>query len=269
MRENLVGMRFGRLKVISFSRTGKRRKSRWLCRCECGNEIEVEGYSLKSGNTKSCGCLRNEKTRKRRLKHGKSKTSIYRIWASMIGRCERKTDQKYPDYGARGICVCKRWHDFELFYADVSQLANFGNAGYSLDRIDNEGNYELGNIRWATAKQQGRNKRNNHRIEINGEQMTIAQAVEQYQVNEVTILSRIKAGYTNLDLIRAANTAPKEKNKKCKYFVEYNGRKITVSEAANIAGISYNSMLDRVKRGYCGEQLLKPSWYEKKYGRKK
>ncbi len=269
MRKDLVGMKFGRLTVVSFSRLTNCRRSMWICQCECGKEVEVEGSSLKNGNTKSCGCLKLERNRLGRRTHGKSRTALYRVWASMIGRCERKTDAKYPTYGARGIRVCDKWHDFQKFFDDVSGLPNFGKPGFSLDRIDNNGDYEPGNVRWATPKEQGRNKRNNRWIEIAGEWMTLSQAVEKYQIHEVTILSRIKAGCTDLDLVRRAYATPERNNKKCKYFVEYNGQTIPLSVAAQIAHVSYSAMLERFKRGYTGDALFRKSWYEKKYGEKK
>lgn len=165
--------------------------------------------------------------------------------------------------------MCSEWHNFQKFFDDVSLLANFGQAGFSLDRIDNDGDYDPNNVRWATRKEQARNKRNNHWLDIGGEQMTISQAVEKYKISEVTILSRIKAGDAGLDLVRAAYSASENNNKKCKYFVEYNGRTIPLSEAAQIAHISYSAMLGRFKRGYTGDALFRKSWYEKKYGEKK
>lgn len=268
MIKDLVGQKFGRLTVIAFARIGKRWRARWICRCDCGKEIEVDGSSLKQGNTRSCGCLKAEVSRTVRKTHGKSRTALYRIWACMIGRCERATDAKYQSYGARGIHVCERWHDFQLFLDDVSKLPHFGEKGFSLDRVNNNGDYAPDNVRWATLKEQARNKRNNHWLVIDGVRMTLAQAVEQYGVNSVTILSRLKAGCRDLDLVRPANSSPKNNNRKCRYFVEYEGQMVPLSEAAKIAHVSYASMLERFKKGYTGEKLYRKSWYEKKYGRK-
>jgi hypothetical protein len=148
---------FGRLTVIRFSHMDGR-YALWLCRCECGNETIVRGCNLKSANTVSCGCVKRERqaTIGGRRTHGRSHTSIYRRWQTMIQRCHNPKDHRFVDWGGRGIMVCDRWlHSFETFYADMGEPP----PGLVLDRKDNNGNYEPGNCQWATSSQSAGNRR--------------------------------------------------------------------------------------------------------------
>ncbi len=177
---DLTGRKFGRLTVIERAGTyispcGSKTPT-WLCKCDCGNMSTVLPHQLKSGKTRSCGCLHNELLSHKMKTHGMRNTKLYNKWYDMKRRCYNKKNKHYADYGGRGITVATHWKDdFLAFYADVSKLPHFGEKGYSLDRIDNNGNYQLNNIRWATIKEQANNKRNNHLITYNGETHTIAE----------------------------------------------------------------------------------------------
>ncbi len=159
MSYDLAGDRFGRLVV-------KRRKGRirseatWLCQCDCGNEKVVASRLLRDGTVQSCGCLRAilyEFIPSPRITHGMSHTKEHQAWNSMKLRCHDPGNSNYPRYGARGIRVCKRWREsFENFFADMGKCPD---PKMSLDRIDNDGNYEPNNCRWATFSQQQFNKR--------------------------------------------------------------------------------------------------------------
>lgn len=158
-RTDLTGKKFGRLTVISFHEMMSTGHSRWLCRCECGNKKIVQYANLKSGSVQSCRCLNRESVRKSNSTHKMKGTSVYYAWNSMKQRCLNSSCRNYPLYGARGIFVCERWlESFENFYADMGDKTS---PKHSLDRINNDGNYEPGNCRWATAKEQSNNKRNN------------------------------------------------------------------------------------------------------------
>lgn len=146
----LENTRFGRLVALTKVKVNDRVK--WNCICDCGNFKIVSGCKLKSGNTKSCGCLQRES----RITHGRSSTKLYKSWSVMINRCINPNCPSYPDYGGRGITVCDRWkYSFENFLEDMGERPE----GMSLDRKDNDGNYEPSNCRWATGTQQEFNKR--------------------------------------------------------------------------------------------------------------
>lgn len=198
--KDLTGQKFGRLTVVECAGKSKCGNYIWKCKCECGSTCFVKGAYLVNGNTKSCGCLRQRWTH---TTHGLSKTPIYKVWRSMKERCLSPQTSNFADYGGRGIKICERWlNSFENFYEDVSKLPHFGEKGYSLDRIDNNGDYCPENVRWADRKTQCRNRRNNVVVEYQGRKMTLEDAVEKSKICRGTLLSRIKKGDTGDYLFR-------------------------------------------------------------------
>lgn len=160
----MVGQRFGRLTVVAKTNMRAGRKVIWECRCDCGGFWVGRGDSLTSGATRSCGCLQRENQQEwgaAQATHHLSGSRIYSNWKRMRARCTNPKHERFPDYGGRGVRVCPEWDaSFQVFYDYVSKLPHFGEPGYTLDRIDNDGNYEPGNVRWATALTQAHNKRN-------------------------------------------------------------------------------------------------------------
>lgn len=155
--KNLEGKVFGRLTVIGLSEKSKPRKIYWECLCQCGNIKSISSTSLRSGNTKSCGCLRKEMLSSSKSTHKKSNSPEYNCYHHMIKRCYDKNNSAYQYYGARGIKVCDRWlESFENFYEDMGDRPS---SQYSIDRIDNNGNYEPNNCRWSTQSEQVINSR--------------------------------------------------------------------------------------------------------------
>lgn len=218
-RADLTGQRFGRLVVESAATTVNARR-RWVCRCDCGAVIETAIGNLRSGDTRSCGCLRNEMIGARRRTHGESRgsrTPEYRAWKSMKQRCYRKAHPFFADYGARGIAVCERWReDFAAFLADMGRRPS---RRHSLDRIDVNGGYEPANCRWATGSEQCRNKRNNVLVTFGGRTATVAEWAEALGVKYGTLLLRVRRGWSAARIIgQPVRAEPSPASSRSDYF---------------------------------------------------
>lgn len=164
---NRVGEVYGLLTVVKYLGRDKWNKGVWLCKCKCGKTIESTTQNLTTGNTTSCGCEHSRLAAAAQYKHGMAQSRLYAVWNVMIGRCYNTKCKRYKDYGGRGIKVCDRWRfgengktGFECFYEDIGERIA---KGYSIDRINNDGDYEPGNIRWATQKEQMNNTRRTKR----------------------------------------------------------------------------------------------------------
>lgn len=187
----------------------KRKGKNWqgLYRCDCGIEKLIYDYNVKNGITNSCGCIHKEQLKPHftRRTHSKSRSRVYRIWGSMISRCSYKKAKGYERYGGRGIQVCNRWLKFENFFADMGDPPG---KEYSLDRINNNLNYEPSNCRWATRLQQANNKRTSVLITYQGKTQTLSQWAQELKIHKATLTSRLKT--RNWSIEKALSTIPKK-----------------------------------------------------------
>lgn len=164
--------------------------ARWLCHCECGTIKFIERKRVKSGHTKSCGCLQKEKAAKTKTTHGFSGTSVHQAWKAINQRCNNKKTACYGDYGGRGIRV--EWKNFANFLNDMGLKPS---KNHSIDRIDNNGNYSRGNCRWATRIEQNNNRRDNRRFDYKGEKFTLTELSKMSGVKYLTIWKRLNRGW--------------------------------------------------------------------------
>jgi hypothetical protein len=188
---SLIGKRFDRLVVVKKEPHESGENIRWLCRCDCGKEVVVIGCNLKSGHTKSCGCLNSESRVKSNTTHGLSKTRVFHIYNGMKSRCYNPNEKSYKHYGGKGITICDEWiRDFCAFY-DWS-MKNGYESGLTIDRIDTGGNYEPSNCRWSSYKVQENNRSNNRKITIEGRTQTLTEWAEESGIDARLLHARIK-----------------------------------------------------------------------------
>jgi len=208
---SFLGNRFGRLVVTAFiGKLAERGRSICEFKCDCGNVIyrRYSAIATKSGG-RSCGCIRIERARvatiKALTKHGMTATPEHSSWASMKGRCYNKNDHAWSRYGGRGISIYPAWRsDFSAFYKHIGPRPT---PEHSVDRIDNDGNYEPGNVRWATPRQQACNRRNSIYIEVNGELAVVSRMARKYGVPVQLVYKRLRRGWCGDDAILVPNGA--------------------------------------------------------------
>lgn len=214
----------------------------WICACECGNEIILPSHRL-HGHTLSCGCLATDVLIERNTVHGKTNTPEYNNWRAMKERCCAESHRQHRDYGGRGITVCPRWlHSFENFLADMGERPT---ADHTIDRIDNSRGYSPDNCRWATPTEQGRNKRNNATVVIDGREITIIELSEKTGISYTTLYGRIN--HQKLSPEEAISKTLNSKPKSCRS---------ELSLTAEKHGIPYIKLWRKVKDGLSIDQAV-------------
>lgn len=201
LANDLTGKKFGKLEVIGVHDTGSR-KTYYVCQCDCGNIKVVRADALISGATKSCGCIKKEQDKinlSANHKHKMSGTRIYETWQDMKRRCYNKQNARYDRYGGRGITVCDEWlNNFQSFYDWA--ISNGYSDDLTIDRIDNDGNYEPSNCRWSTAKEQCNNRGSNINITIGNATKSLMRWCEIFNVDYKKVYARYKRnGYEGID----------------------------------------------------------------------
>lgn len=203
----MSGARVGTLLVVR--RVGTRHgMALWECSCDCGNSCLLTGNILRSGDRRSCGCLRHELQRAKVTRHGLTRTPTYRTWLSMRARCANKKCNGYENYGGRGIRVCERWMKFDNFLEDMGLRPS---VDHSIERKDTNEHYRPGNCRWATRIEQGTNRTVNRRVTYNGETKTMAQWARDMGMRKNTLRRRLEAGWS----VHDALTMPRDSLAPC------------------------------------------------------
>lgn len=247
---DITGVKCGRWTVLSRAENTKQGQAQWLCRCECGTEKVLKSIIIRREISKSCGCLKLEVLVKRSTKHGHATggiTPTYHTWASMVARCTNSNSREWKNYGGRGISVCERWMTFANFLADMGEKPE----GLSLDRFpDMNGNYELGNCRWASDTQQARNKRNNRLLSYKGDIKSLAEWAEILGVNRLYIHNRLRRGMT---VEQAFDTSDCRGPRK--HFV-FDGMSKTISGWARHFGVDPQAFLRQFNNGVGVPELI-------------
>lgn len=202
--KDMTGMRFGRLTVLYPNGKDSKGYIIWHCRCDCGNECDVVGRYLRAGGTTSCGCYHREQHRKAVSTHRESKTRLYRVYRTMLGRCQNPNAHEYENYGGRGITVCEEWQSYERFRDWAIANGYDPNAKHgkcTLDRIDTNKGYSPDNCRWVPMKTQERNRRNNVNLTFNGETHCIAEWAEIIGISPQALRQRLCHGWSVKDAL--------------------------------------------------------------------
>lgn len=240
---------YGRLTILEEIEAGKNGR-RVKCRCECGAIVQASFKLLRTGNTTSCGCLRRDLVAAKNTKHGGGKREgrrpEYNIWKAMRQRCTNPNIDRWESYGGRGITFDPAWNDFSVFLADVGPRPS---PRHSLDRIDNDGNYEKSNVKWSTLNQQARNKRDALRLVYQGRPTTVADLAEQHGVPYDRLAGRLRKGWT-IELALSTPCPPPAPP------LEFNGQSLTVAEWARRVGVPESALRGRLDKGWTVEQAL-------------
>lgn len=195
--EDISGQTFSYLRAKAWARNSHY-GSEWLCECVCGKERIVRASYLRNGSVRSCGCKTREAIGNRMRRHGMSRSPTWNSWASMRKRCQDKKCSAFWRYGGRGIRVCERWNVFENFLADMGERPT---RRHSIERINNNGNYELNNCVWALPIQQANNRSSSLLLSLNGKTQTLTQWASELGIVENTLRGRLRLGWSVEDAL--------------------------------------------------------------------
>lgn len=240
-----TGLRYGRLVVLERCYDHPYNHAiRWVCKCDCGKMVTRTSSALKHGHSTSCGCWSREK----KTTHDLSHSPTYRTWRSMLARCYDPKNPSYRFYGGRGITVCDGWKSFQYFVDDMGIRPD----KHTLDRINVHGNYNPENCRWATAKQQARNRTDTKLVTHNGQSRTLVEWSEIYGIKTVTLIKRLRSGMSFEDAV----ARPVAKRKTFRKGLTFGGETKTLTAWAEQYGISLYVLSDRLSRGWDPERAL-------------
>jgi len=247
-----AGDKFGKLTLIESIYQGKGKSNKWLCSCDCGNETKVFSYNFRNGNTTQCADCVIKSRAKNRTRHGDlagGKCALeYSCWIQIKMRCYNKKNKRYERYGGRGITVCDKWlNDYSQFLKDMGRRPDDCS---SIDRIDNDGNYEPGNCKWANVYDQAKNKSNNVMLTLNGKTTHLLEWERITGIKERTIARRLKIGWSHEKaLTHKVRSA---------IMLEFKGERKTIEQWSDIVGISHSAIRRRMKKGLSMERILAP-----------
>ena len=257
----LEGQRFGRWTVIEQCGVDHRGEKLYRCQCDCGNVGVVRSSSLRDGRSSSCGCFANELTSKRSKTHGMTNTRLFNIWSGMRSRCYSTTDYHYKWYGARGITMCDEWkNDFQTFYNWA--ISSGYDDGLSIDRIDNNGNYEPSNCRWTTHAEQMRNQGRNIMLTYNGKTLCAMDWSRETGLSDATIRWRKnKLGWSDEKTLTTPAFVPETVST----TLTVNGETKTIQEWSKYSKISPNVIKHRIHSGWdATSAVMEPIDYKKR-----
>lgn len=243
---DLTGKPFGRLTVRKQIHGTK--YTSWECSCSCGQIIIATTNSLRSKKTKSCGCLRRELGAKMLTTHGMNNSPEHRAWRHMKERCCNPNTKDFKNYGGRGITICEEWR--KSFMAFFNYIGKKPHKNYSIDRINNNGNYEPGNTKWSDKKTQANNSRRNYHITIDGVTKNIAQWADEKSISRFTICNRLHMGWSpEKSVLHPARRLRSD-------IIEINGVEKTTKQWSAITGISTGAITKRLNRGWSPERAV-------------
>lgn len=245
------GKKQGKLKIISeksLPKTNGKKSLHLICECDCGNTYRTIPSNIVNGKVFSCGCAK--KQRFSPPSHGMSNTRFYKIWSGILKRCNNEKEPAYLNYGGRGIKVCDKWNDFVGFKEDMhdeyeEHVKQYGEADTSIERIDVNGNYTKENCTWATRKEQNTNTRQVKHYEYNGEMLDLAEIARREGIKYNTLRARIFQYGWSLEMALERSQLIGTKKRTAMY--SYKGEKLPLKKIAELEGIGYTTMFNRIK----------------------